>query len=370
MPFISFAQNFEDIMLWRALGHVQNGFYIDVGAAWPTDDSVTKAFYDRGWHGINIEPTPQLYKRLCQERLKDINLQLAISDQPGAMQMSFISDTGLSTLHHEIADQHSQEGRQVEMETVTVTTLNDIVQNFVAQDQPIHFLKVDVEGHEAAVLKSLDWLKVRPWIVLVEATLPMSQVESYAHWEPILVSSGYFFVYADGINRFYVAQEHSELFAAFRCPPNVFDGFILVNQRRMAQERTEQAELLAQQAWQEVERARSSESLAHGLVNQLQNQNNALEHQLLSVYLSNSWKMTAPLRWYKLQIRRLKQEGLLSRLRALNFKMALILRGVFSSSAKGNTQQAFETISELTPRAMQICEKLQQGQEQKKNQDL
>ena len=53
MRFISYAQNYEDVMLWRALQHIENGFYIDVGAAWPDVDSVTKAFYDKGWRGIN-----------------------------------------------------------------------------------------------------------------------------------------------------------------------------------------------------------------------------------------------------------------------------------------------------------------------------
>ena len=33
--FQSFAQNFEDVILWRALGHVTNGRYVDVGAADP-----------------------------------------------------------------------------------------------------------------------------------------------------------------------------------------------------------------------------------------------------------------------------------------------------------------------------------------------
>ena len=44
MPFVSHAQNFEDVMLWRALGDVKQGFYVDVGAADPVDMSVTKAF--------------------------------------------------------------------------------------------------------------------------------------------------------------------------------------------------------------------------------------------------------------------------------------------------------------------------------------
>jgi len=49
VTFISYAQNHEDVLLYRALKGVGKGFYIDVGANDPEEDSVTKAFYDRGW---------------------------------------------------------------------------------------------------------------------------------------------------------------------------------------------------------------------------------------------------------------------------------------------------------------------------------
>ena len=37
MPFISYAQNYEDVILWRALRDVEQGFYVDVGAADPEE---------------------------------------------------------------------------------------------------------------------------------------------------------------------------------------------------------------------------------------------------------------------------------------------------------------------------------------------
>jgi methyltransferase FkbM-like protein len=80
MTFISYAQNFEDVMLWRALKHVQAGFYIDVGAGHPDDYSVTRAFYDRGWRGINIEPTSRI-TRLAGARPLDLNLHAAAVGQ-------------------------------------------------------------------------------------------------------------------------------------------------------------------------------------------------------------------------------------------------------------------------------------------------
>lgn len=48
MPFVSYAQNLEDVRLWRALKLFPRGFYIDVGANHPRIDSVTLAFYERG----------------------------------------------------------------------------------------------------------------------------------------------------------------------------------------------------------------------------------------------------------------------------------------------------------------------------------
>jgi len=52
--YIYYAQNFEDVMLWRALKHIKNGFYIDIGAWDPVIDSVSNLFYENGWRGINV----------------------------------------------------------------------------------------------------------------------------------------------------------------------------------------------------------------------------------------------------------------------------------------------------------------------------
>ena len=75
---ITYAQNFEDVMLERALKSVSAGTYIDVGAWHPEFDSVTRHFYERGWSGINIEPVPAHYelfrfreKTICKHRISE-----------------------------------------------------------------------------------------------------------------------------------------------------------------------------------------------------------------------------------------------------------------------------------------------------------
>ena len=226
--FITYAQNFEDVILWRALKHVDRGFYVDCGAYDPTRDSVTKAFYDRGWRGINIEPIPSLLQEFVVQRPFDTNLAIAVSDGSEGAQLYEIADTGLSTLFQTIAQQHIEAGFDTQVFNVPTTTLSDVLRQFAPSD--IHFLKIDVEGAEHLVLRATDFNRFRPWIVLVEATHPMTQQPRHEAWEATLLDAGYDFAYFDGLNRFYVAKEHSELSKLVAVPPNIFDDFVRVDQ--------------------------------------------------------------------------------------------------------------------------------------------
>jgi hypothetical protein len=58
-PFVSYAQNQEDVVLARALRpDDREGFWVDVGAGDPVLDSVTASFAERGWRGVNIGAAP------------------------------------------------------------------------------------------------------------------------------------------------------------------------------------------------------------------------------------------------------------------------------------------------------------------------
>lgn len=223
---ISYAQNFEDVILYRVLQDIKNGTYIDVGAAWPVEHSVTKLFYENGWSGINVEPNNEFAALLEDDRKRDINLNIALSDEEGELELNRINDTGLSTLDQSISDTHIKNGWSVDKYFVSVKTLNYIFDQFI-DNRPIHFLKIDVEGLEEKVIQGNDWSKNRPWIVVVESTLPLSQDESFLSWESILLNNSYIFCYADGLNRFYLADEKKYLLERFRYPPNVFDDYVI-----------------------------------------------------------------------------------------------------------------------------------------------
>ena len=146
MPFIAYAQNYEDLMLWRCLQDIKQGFYIDVGAAWPISDSVTCAFYERGWRGINIEPNPALLAQLKQERPRDINLACAITNEPGPITLTVFDNPGLSTGIAAIAQQHQRQGKSGQNLQVETQTMREIWIHYVGPNQPVHFLKIDAEG--------------------------------------------------------------------------------------------------------------------------------------------------------------------------------------------------------------------------------
>lgn len=220
---ISYAQNFEDVMLRRALRQVETGFYIDVGAADPSVYSVTRAFYDMGWNGINIEPLPHHVAALAEARPRDINLGCAAGSRGGTLRLWETDVVGWATARADFIERLMADGHRGAYLSVEMRTLEDVCTEHAPA--AIHFLKIDVEGLERDVLLGCDFSRFRPWIVVVEATRPNSTEETHGEWEGILLAADYRLAYADGLNRFYLAMEHEDLADAFRYPPNVFDRF-------------------------------------------------------------------------------------------------------------------------------------------------
>jgi FkbM family methyltransferase len=225
MTFISYAQNFEDVLLWRALGHVKNGFYIDVGANDPVEHSVTKAFYEAGWYGVNIEPLPAFQQAFQAQRPRDINLAIAAGAAEGSITLFDVpAVSGWASPDQAVADAHRADGFDVAELQVPMRTLASVCAEHVRGD--IHFLKIDVEGFEGEVLRGMDFAKWRPWLLVIEATMPNSRETNHESWEALVTVHGYRYVHFDGLNRYYVSPDHPELLEVLAIQPNVFDDFI------------------------------------------------------------------------------------------------------------------------------------------------
>lgn len=224
---LSYSANQEDVILHRIFGGQETGFYIDVGAAHPVMENDTKALYDRGWTGVNVEPNPSLFTELQRLRPRDRNLNLALSDGKGEFDYFEVVGTGLSTLDPAEADRCAANGHVVIQHRMVTRTLGAILaeQPPEAIPETIDLLKVDVEGYEERVLAGNDWQRFRPRVILVEATFPETPRRRETGIEAMLAGHGYRRAYFDGLNDFYVERKFRGAAGAFDLPPNVFDGF-------------------------------------------------------------------------------------------------------------------------------------------------
>jgi FkbM family methyltransferase len=241
---ITYAQNFEDVLLARLFQGQSEGFYIDVGAWHPKLHSVTKHFYDLGWSGINVEPIQRQHRLFVEERPRDQNLNAAVGDVAGRLRFHECKDlTSLSTADAEQAEALRLAGHEIESYEVQVLTLNEI---FSSCGRPVDFLKVDVEGFEAAVLQGIDWQQHRPRVLLIEATLPAVKIEDWDHvdsvrnwdaWEPAVLAAGYQFAWYDGLSRFYVRDEEAGLKRRLALPACVHDEFEFADRHELIKDR-------------------------------------------------------------------------------------------------------------------------------------
>jgi len=283
-------------MLARAFRGRARGFYIDVGAMDPVIDSVTQYFYTLGWHGINVEPSAQHFRRLAEARQQDLNLNVALGEREEVRDFFDVPDSGLSSLDDNLAPAAAT------VPGMRVTTLAKIWAEHVG-GRTVDFLKIDVEGWERQVIAGGDWRRFRPRIVLVEATRPNSPEPAWAEWEPILLESAYLFAWFDGLNRFYVRGEEAELLRHFTVPPNVFDNFVRWNAEQLKRDldsaRAEHARLSEAHLRLLEEYNRMREGHVR-LVDEL----GRTAAELEAVHRSTSWRLTAPLRWLARQLGR------------------------------------------------------------------
>ena len=210
MP-LSYTQNMEDYHLWLALGGKQAGFYIDVGAGHPVADNVSLWFYERGWRGIVAEPQADLARLYGFVRPDDIVHEGLVGRRTGEAEFYQVDRLhGFSTTVKTFAEGARDFGAEHRAFPMPMLTLADLCARHGVTD--IDFLKIYVEGAEADVLAGNDWARYRPKVIVAEAVSPGKGEPVWQEWEADLLAQGYRFRLFDTLNRFYVAQEHPEIF--------------------------------------------------------------------------------------------------------------------------------------------------------------
>jgi FkbM family methyltransferase len=167
----SYSQEGEDMILRRLFDEKRSGFFVDVGAHHPTRYSNTYLFYKwLGWRGVNIDALPGSMELFRRMRPEDVNLEVAIAEAAGTSTYYEFDEPALNGLSADLSRERAATGaaQLVAKTAVRTRRLADVLEEHLPAGKEIDFLSVDVEGLDLEVLRSNDWSRYRPSVVVVE----------------------------------------------------------------------------------------------------------------------------------------------------------------------------------------------------------
>lgn len=178
-------------------------FYVDIGAAEPEIISNTVYFYRCGASGLLVEPDPLHVEKLRKQRPRDTVLPIAISaDRSGEGELFRLTSGVFNSLSRDQAEFSVQQSltwephlrQKIEgIAKVQVRPINDVLGEYCS-NRTIHFMSIDIEGSNFEVLRAIDFLRFRPFVICVERNA------SLAEHEKLLNPFGYEMVYSNNDN--------------------------------------------------------------------------------------------------------------------------------------------------------------------------
>ena len=191
---ISYAHTGEDRIIDSILKPIitQKGFYVEVGCNEPIFISNTFSLYKKGWTGICIDANASLIKKYATLRPRDKAIIALVSDEKSLRDYFVYTNNVLSSTEQMNIDVQTEPGFElVEKQQLQTQSLTEILDRCQA---PLTFdlLSVDAEEHDLQVLKSLDFNKYIPKLIVVESeTFDASHPERDLIYQ-FVFSKGYF----------------------------------------------------------------------------------------------------------------------------------------------------------------------------------
>lgn len=165
-----YSQFGEDVVLLSLLKG-KTGFFVDVGANHPKRYSNTQLLYERGWHGINIEPNMSAVRGFMRQRTRDVTVHCGVGSVEEMRTYYRFSDPAYNTFSKEAAEALKEKKwlALLKSEKVPMRPLTTILKQYLPQGVRVDFLNVDAEGGDLSVLQSNDWAQFMPRVICVEA---------------------------------------------------------------------------------------------------------------------------------------------------------------------------------------------------------
>ncbi|NVK52991.1 MAG: FkbM family methyltransferase [Flavobacteriaceae bacterium] len=172
---VSFSKSGEDIQLFKLLNKFE-GKYLDIGCFEPITFSNTYFFYLKGWNGYVVDPNPKVNGMFSKIRPKDTFIQRGVSSESGKMTYYMLQRnlSSMNTFNYDFLVSNNLTDFIESQIEVPICTLEELVDDYNLYNH-IDFLDVDVEGLDFEVLKSNNWDKFRPSLIMVETDLSLEE---------------------------------------------------------------------------------------------------------------------------------------------------------------------------------------------------
>lgn len=165
----SFAHTGEDRILEGLLKPLitENGFYVEVGCNHPILFSNTYGLYRKGWTGICVDANPALKEKFNRLRPRDRFILALVSDTSSEREFYIIQNDVLSTTEKNNKEAAANQGLTFNTIKYFPQSLTSILDKHNAP-QEFDLLSIDAEEHDYHVLRSLDFSKYKPQVIIIE----------------------------------------------------------------------------------------------------------------------------------------------------------------------------------------------------------
>ena len=170
----SYSQFEEDLFLKKYFKNKKNGFFVDIGCHHPFRGNNTYLLYKSGWSGVNIDLNQLSIDLFNVARPRDKNICTAISNKDGFIKYYLPNNNPLSTeitieekFSKVLGDHHGNEYKNFKTKSMNWSSFEKEYKDFFKE---IDFFKIDIEGADLKVLKSIDLNKLKVKLIMIEAS--------------------------------------------------------------------------------------------------------------------------------------------------------------------------------------------------------
>ncbi len=169
---ISFSKSGEDLQLKKLINEKTPGVYVDIGCWHPIKASNTYFFSLRKWKGICVDPNPEMKELYKKIRPNDIFINKGIGMNQEKNHFYFMLDkkySSMNTFEESFILKHNLTDKVKKKLEIKTTRLDSLLSKYINEDDRLDFFDIDVEGMDLDVLKSNNWEKYRPKIIMIES---------------------------------------------------------------------------------------------------------------------------------------------------------------------------------------------------------